>query len=202
MGIRKIPGGYALKGKTSLIEDVLCELGLQEANPTRVPQTSSENKQADDDKPLGAVEHRTYRRFVGKLLQLAAHRADAQHGVGVLSQALSTPTMRDQRRLKKMARFFAGTKECLLKPSAKDGKAVVQVMVDANWADDASDRKATSGGVLCFSLTVRQCYLVSTSVLRAVFACQRASSMHWVQVQSRLWDSPRCWRNGVNRRSL
>ena len=57
MGIRKIPGGYALKGKTSLVEDVLCELSLQEANPTGVPQTKSENKQAGDDKPLGAVEH-------------------------------------------------------------------------------------------------------------------------------------------------
>ena len=38
MGIRKIPGRYALKGETSLIEVVLCELGLQEANPTGVPQ--------------------------------------------------------------------------------------------------------------------------------------------------------------------
>ena len=36
----------------------------------------------------------------------------------------------------------------LLKPNAKDGKHVVQVMVDANWADDAIDRKSTSGGVL------------------------------------------------------
>ena len=62
MGIRKIPGGCALKGKTSLIEDVLCELGLQEANPTDVRQSKSENMQAGDDKPLGAVEHRTYRR--------------------------------------------------------------------------------------------------------------------------------------------
>ena len=68
MGIRKIPGGYPLKGKTSLVKDVLCKLGLQEANPTGVPQTKSENKQAGDDKPLGAVEHRTYRRCVGRLL--------------------------------------------------------------------------------------------------------------------------------------
>ena len=81
-----------LKGKTSLVEDVLCELGLHEANPTGVPQTKSESKQAGDDKPLGAVEHCTYRRCTGKLLQLAAHRADIQHGVGVLSQALSAPT--------------------------------------------------------------------------------------------------------------
>ena len=49
-----------------------------------------------------------------------------------------------------MARFLARTKEVelLLKPNAKDGKHVVQVMVDANWADDAIDRKSTSGGVL------------------------------------------------------
>ena len=38
--------------------------------------------------------------------------------------------------------------ELLLKPNEMDGKPVVQVMVDANWADDATDRKSTSGGVL------------------------------------------------------
>ena len=60
--------------------------------------------------------------------------------------------MRDQRRLKKMARFLAGTEEVelLFKPNAKNGKPVVQVMVDANWADDASDRKSTPDGVLYF----------------------------------------------------
>ena len=155
LGIRKIPGRYALKGKTSLVEDVLCELALQEANPTGVPQTKSKNKQAGDDKPLGAVEHRMYRRCVGKLLRLAAHRADIQHWVGVLSQALSAPTTRDQWRLKKMARILAGTKkiELVLKPNAKDGNPVVQVMVDANWAD------VGRGALL---LRVRLCHLVST----------------------------------------
>ena len=38
--------------------------------------------------------------------------------------------------------------ELLLKPNEEDGKPVVQVMVDANWADDAIDRKSTLGGVL------------------------------------------------------
>ena len=55
MGIRKIPGGYALKGKTSLIHDVLCELGLQEAKPPVVPQTTSEAKQVGDERQLGAA---------------------------------------------------------------------------------------------------------------------------------------------------
>ena len=36
-------------------------------------------------------------RRVCRLMQLAAHRADIQHGIGVLSQALSAPTTRDQR---------------------------------------------------------------------------------------------------------
>ena len=38
----------------------------------------------------------------------------------------------------------------LLKPNATDGKPVVEVMVYASWADDAIDRKSTSGGVLYF----------------------------------------------------
>ena len=202
LGIRKITGGYKLKGKTSLVEDVPCGLGSQEANPTGVPQTMSENKQAGDDKPLEAVEHRTYRGCVGKLLLLAAHRADVQHGVGVLSEALSAPTMRDQRRLKKTARFLAGTKEVelLLRPNATNGKPVVQVMVDANWDDDAIDRTPTSGGVLYFY----GCSIATWSRRQSCVALCSAESELYAQGSSAVeaLGLPRCWSNGVNRRSL
>ena len=132
-------------------------------------------------------------RRVCRLMQLAAHRADIQHGVGVLSQALSAPTTRNQRRLKEMARSLARTKEVelLLKPNAKDGKHVVQVMVDANWADDAIDRKSRSGGVLY--LYGR--HLVSPSVWCGVELGEERAVCTGLG-QSKLWGSPWCWKNG------
>ena len=73
-----------------------------------------------------------------------------------------------------MARFLAGTKEVelLLKPNAKDGKPVVQVMVYANWADDAIDRKSASGRVLYFY----QCSIATWSRRQSCVALSSAGS--------------------------
>ena len=149
MQIRKIEGGYTIKGKTSLIEDVLVELGLETAKPSLVPETKNEIRQKDDDELLSSAGHSTYRTCVGKLLQLSSHRPDIQHGVGALSRGMAAPTQRDQRRLKKMARYLAGTRdvEMVLKPD-KQTKQIIQCYTDADWADDKDDRISISGGVL------------------------------------------------------
>jgi hypothetical protein len=174
MNIRKIEGGYALKGKTSLIDDVLEELGLQDAKSSVIPQTKTDGKQANDAEELGTDEHFLYRRCVGKMLQLAAHRPDIQYTVGVLSQAVSAPTRRDQRRLKKLARFLAGTRnvELILRPCKPGELPVVQVKVDANWADEESDRKSTSGGVLYY----HGCAIATWSRRQACVALSSAES--------------------------
>jgi hypothetical protein len=174
MNIRKIEGGWALKGKTSLIDDVLEDLGLQEAKASVIPQTKSDGKQKDDKEELSTEEHFLYRRCVGKMLQLAAHRPDIQYTVGVLSQAMSCPTKRDKRRIKKLARFLAGTRnvELILRPCKPGQVPVVQVKVDANWADDDSDRKSTSGGVLYY----HGCAIATWSRRQACVALSSAES--------------------------
>ena len=62
--------------------------------------------------------------------------------------------------------------ELPLKPNAKDGKPVVQVMGDANWADDAIGRKSTSGGVLHF----HGCAIVAWSRRQSCAALSSAES--------------------------
>ena len=64
---------------------------------------------------------------------------------------------------------------------------VVQVMVDANWADDAIGWRSTPDGVL--SLYGCAIGLGVSPVWRC--ARQKASCTFWDRVQLRLWGSPR-----------
>ena len=175
MRVRRVDGGFTIKGKDSLLDDILVDLGLTNAKESIVPETKVETKQKDDEKKLDAKEHYIYRRCVGKLLQLAPHRADIQHGIGVLSRGMASPTCKDQRRLKKMARFLIGTRdvELVLVPcEPSDDNEAVQVFVDADWADKEADRRSTSGGLLYY----HGCVVASWSRRQACIALSSAES--------------------------
>ena len=92
MWVKRVEDGFILKGKDSLVTDVLVELGLENAKAALLPETVSQKPELTDHESLSTAEHFQYMMRVGKLLHFAAHRADTQHGLGVLSTALSAPT--------------------------------------------------------------------------------------------------------------
>ena len=173
MRVRRIEGGFTIKGKDSMVDDILQDLGLEDAKATIVPETKVETKSKDDEQKLEASDQLKYRRCVGKLLQLAPHRADIQHGIGVLSRGMANPTLRDQQRLKKMARYLIGTRdvELALVPGTPSDE-VVQVYVDADWSDKKEDRRSTSGGILLY----HGCVVASWSRRQACLALSSAES--------------------------
>eukprot|EP00959_Pyramimonas_sp_CCMP1952_P265477 5551135-Pyramimonas_sp.AAC.1 len=46
--VEKVEGGYAISGKTSLIDDMLKELGLDSAKPAALPETKNEVNMGGD----------------------------------------------------------------------------------------------------------------------------------------------------------
>jgi hypothetical protein len=175
MRVRRVVDGFTIRGKDTLIDDVLVELGLTTAKPSVVPESKVETKQKDDEEKLNSKEHAEYRRCVGKMLHLAPHRVDLQHGIGVLSRGMSSPTKKDQRRLKKMARFLIGTRDvelALIPSKTTNIDDAVQVFVDADWADKEGDRRSTSGGVLLY----HGCAVASWSRRQACVALSSAES--------------------------
>eukprot|EP00959_Pyramimonas_sp_CCMP1952_P268636 5616894-Pyramimonas_sp.AAC.1 len=48
MQVEKVAGGYAVSGKTSLIDDILKELGLEDAKPAVLPETKNEVNAEND----------------------------------------------------------------------------------------------------------------------------------------------------------
>eukprot|EP00959_Pyramimonas_sp_CCMP1952_P223697 4677451-Pyramimonas_sp.AAC.1 len=85
MHAEKVEGGYTISGKTSLIDDILKELGLETAKRSVLPVTKNEVHMKGGAVELDTVGHSRYRTCVGKLLQLASRRPGSQRGVGVLS---------------------------------------------------------------------------------------------------------------------
>ncbi|CAK0797452.1 unnamed protein product [Prorocentrum cordatum] len=88
MQVGKVEGGYTISGKTSLIDDILKELGLDTAKPSVLFETKNEMRMKNDELKVDTVGHSRYRRYCSG------------------------------------------------------------VLVDADWADDKTDRISTSGGIL------------------------------------------------------
>jgi len=172
MNVRKIPNGYAVQPKDSLVTDVLVELGLQDAKPSLLPASKEEKAQVGDEKKLFPSAATQYRTCVGKLIHYMHLRPDGQHTIGTLCQAMSAPTQRDLRRLKKFARFLAGTRDVYLELIPDKEADPVQGVVDADWADQRADRRSTSGGAVLYW----GCAILTWARRQAVYAQSSAES--------------------------
>eukprot|EP00959_Pyramimonas_sp_CCMP1952_P259845 5432722-Pyramimonas_sp.AAC.1 len=74
--VEKVEGRYTISGNTSLIDDILKELGLETAKPSVLPETNNKADMKGDEVKLDAVGHSRYRTCAGKLFQVASHRPD------------------------------------------------------------------------------------------------------------------------------
>ena len=88
MEITKTDRGYSVRGKDSVVDDVLHLLGLTEAKVSVLPEATDERELQDDLLPLDVSEHSTYRTCVRKILHLAHQRADKQSGWRLTSGGL------------------------------------------------------------------------------------------------------------------
>eukprot|EP00438_Fugacium_kawagutii_P020509 Skav212686 [mRNA] locus=scaffold1930:133681:135171:+ [translate_table: standard] len=102
-------------------------------------------------------DHKSFRRIVGKLQWLAYIRPDMAYAIKELARSIQQPSIRDQRKLKHLIRYLAGTKHYsfIIKPSLRIGRHHSQpldlnIFVDSDWAGCASTRKSTSGFIIQF----------------------------------------------------
>ena len=63
----------------------------------------------DGDEALDTIEHKRFRRSVGRLQWICPLRPDINYGVKELARGLAAPTREDQARLKHLLRYLKGT---------------------------------------------------------------------------------------------
>ncbi|XP_065638159.1 secreted RxLR effector protein 161-like [Quercus suber] len=88
-----------------------------------------------------------YRSMIGSFLYLTANRPDISYSVGVCARYQANPKGSHMTALKRVIKYVKTIAEFGVW-YRKDTNDVLAGYSDANWADNADDRKSTSG--VCF----------------------------------------------------
>ena len=119
-------------------KNLVKKFGLESASSIRTPM--SPNVKLIVDLLGKSVDSSLYRSMIGSLLYLAA-------SVGVCARYQANPKESHMIALKRIIKYVKTTANFGVCYS-KDTNDVLAGYSDANWADNADDRKSTSGG--CF----------------------------------------------------
>jgi hypothetical protein len=139
------------------IEEMLIKFKLQDANHVRLPIGADyeENQGSQEKLPKyskdGEVTVRDFQSLAGSLLWVArCTRPDILFAVHCITRKTHAPTVQDYQVAKKILRYLKGSKMDKLKLPKWNGtgKVSVEAYSDADWADNKSDRKSVSGGLV------------------------------------------------------
>ena len=121
------------------------KFGLESASSIKTPM--SPNVKLTVDLLGKSVDPSLYRSTIGSLLYLTASRLDISYSVGVCARYQANPKESHMIALKIIIKYVKTTAEFGVWYS-KDTSDVLAGYSDADWAENANDRKSTSGG--CF----------------------------------------------------
>ena len=119
--------------------------GLEKAAHARTPMAA--NAKLTNDPSGEFVDVKLYRSMIGCLLYLTASRPDIAFSVGVCSRFQSNPKVSHLNAIKRIIKYVSETCDYELFYS-KESNLSLAGYSDSDWADNANDRKSTTGG--CF----------------------------------------------------
>jgi hypothetical protein len=143
---KRLQGGSIVMSQERYIESILHRFKMEDCNPADTPAEKGLQLHAPSDSDhLKATQlNFPYRNVIGSLIYLmVATRPDISWIVSKLSQFLDKPGTAQVRAAKRVMRYLQGTKSQGLKFSKTNGQ--LQGFVDADWANDTTDRRSTTG---------------------------------------------------------
>jgi len=90
-----------------------------------------------------------HRRIMGSLIYMTITRLDSSYAVGVVSQFMQTPRKPHLDAVRHILRYIKHTLQCGIFYEAKS-QLQVHRYTDADWANNVSDRRSTSGFMFSF----------------------------------------------------
>lgn len=119
--------------------DILKDVGLTGAKPSKVPIEHHHNLLEASSDSLSASELTIYRRLVGRLIYLTITRPNIAYSVQVLSQFLTNPTSVHLHAALKLVRYLkqAPGQDFLLSASSP---ITLTAFCDSNWGGCKASR--------------------------------------------------------------
>lgn len=196
MKIARDKHGNFLVDQEIYIEETAKILKLDEAKFSKYPLMSGYFKHHDDEY---LDDNKQFRKIIGKLLYIATMtRPDIAAAVAILSQKISNPTKTDLNEAKRIVRYLNGTKDFQLHLSNKSLIGELKMFSDANWAENAIDRKSNSGyfcswngGAVSWSCRKQDLVTLSSTEAEYVALSEAAKELIWIDRLLRDFKNPR-----------
>ena len=178
------------------IDFLLEKYGLTEANPVSTPMDPNvklDTHETNSRELEGEVDAKVtygYAQLIGSLMYLAlGTRPDIAFSVNKLAQYTSDPKPLHWTAVKRIFRYLKYTKNFTLTFGGNDEdiqNVDLNIFCDADWANDASDRKSISGyvvtvagGAVSWSSKKQQTVALSTAEAEYVSATHVAKQVLW-----------------------
>eukprot|EP00971_Amphidinium_carterae_P332409 6466558-Amphidinium_carterae.1 len=182
--IRTEKGMWIRPNSERYIGKALALMNMEECKPVPTPMVSEVDVEDEvSDPELDNERAKRYRTVTCTLLYLSQDRCDVQYAVKELSRELAKPRESSERRMKRVLRYLAGTKEMAIYFPAVGGRQAL-CWSDSNWAGCRKTRKSTSGGML----QIGGCLVYSWSRTQSVIA-QSSGEAEWYAIAGATADA-------------
>ena len=183
--IEIIPKGFALH-QNQKIKQLLETWRMSDCKPARTPMTVGSQIAEENTEQYPHVEQ--YKSLLGSLQHIALWtRPDICNAINILSRYSNNPSHKNWTDLKRVLRYLKGTTDLKLNITPV-GELTIKCYVDSDWANDAEDRKSTSGNAIIFGNTLvdwsvkKQAYLaLSTCESEFASISQLCTSLVWIK---------------------
>ena len=137
--------GYTYEPDARHAEIVIREMNLQNSKAVTTPVS---DEQHESDELLDHERFKKYQSLCARCNFLAIDRMDIQFASKECCRAMSSPTLRDWAKLKRLGRYLLGKPRLVYAYHFQEDVNILTAYSDANWASQAGDRRSTSGGVI------------------------------------------------------
>lgn len=179
---RESDGSFLLDQRAKIVK-LLDDHGLLEPKPVATPMKPeflSASQELDNNN--------VYKKVMGSLLYIATvSRPDIATSVGLLCRRVEKATNNDWNAEKRVMRYLASTLDRKLRLTS-GGDIRLTCYVDADWANDKTDRKSTSGhvfllgdGVIAWSSRKQTSVAMSSTEAEYIAALFASRALLWLR---------------------
>lgn len=138
------------EGDDKHTELLLREWGMVQCKSVSSTLTKELVEQIGEGARLGETEERRVRRSIARVNFMSQDRPDLCCAARILSKHMSAPTEGTRSALQHVVKYLKGHRRCVNKVygSIPADQYKLVAFCDSDWANDKTDRKSCSGGVL------------------------------------------------------